>query len=323
MIQEHHARRLHWDFRLERDGVLVSWALPRGVPVDPEGNRLAVRTEDHPLDYIDFAGVIPKGQYGGGQVTIWDAGVYEAEKWEQRKVVVRLDGERVRGRYALFATRGKDWIIHRMDPPDPGDPLPRGIEPMLATTGDLPADDEGWGFEVGWQGLRAIALYDPGQVRLDDAGGEQITGRFPELGAIACELGACTVALDGVLVAFDDHGHPSAERLRARIEASSESAVRRLAAERPVTYVIFDLLHSGRESLLELEYAERRERLEQLGLEGAAWQTPSYHRGDGRALLQVAAQRGLDGIFAKRLDSAYRPGAASEDWLRVAAGQSG
>ena len=115
MIQEHHARRLHWDFRLERDGVLVSWALPRGVPGDPEQNRLAVHTEDHPLDYIDFAGEIPKGQYGGGEVTIWDSGTYEEEKWEPGKVVVSLSGERVRGRYALFRTRGDDWMIHRMD----------------------------------------------------------------------------------------------------------------------------------------------------------------------------------------------------------------
>ena len=90
MIQEHHARRLHWDLRLERDGVLVSWALPRGVPGDPDADRLAVHTEDHPLDYLDFAGEIPKGEYGGGKMTIWDSGTYEAEKWEEAKVVVRL-----------------------------------------------------------------------------------------------------------------------------------------------------------------------------------------------------------------------------------------
>ena len=131
VIQEHHARRLHWDLRLERDGVLVSWALPRGVPDHPDANRLAVHTEDHPLSYIEFSGEIPKGQYGAGRMTIWDAGTYEAEKFEAEKVVVRLNGRRVSGRYALFRTRGDDWMIHRMDPPDPDrDPYwPFGISP--------------------------------------------------------------------------------------------------------------------------------------------------------------------------------------------------
>ena len=171
VIQEHHARRLHWDLRLERDGVLVSWALPRGVPRDPDRNRLAVHTEDHPLDYIDFAGDIPKGEYGGGTLAIWDRGTYEAEKWEPGKVIVRFDGERVSGRYALFRTRGKDWMIHRMDPPELGAPLPELIAPMLATAGRMPSDQDRWAFEIHWDGERAIALCDTGHLELLDAGG--------------------------------------------------------------------------------------------------------------------------------------------------------
>src|ERR1700693_1538988 len=92
VVQEHHARRLHWDFRLERDGVLVSWALPKGVPDDPAVNHLAVHTEDHPLDYAAFHGEIPRGEYGGGQVTIWDHGTYEVVKWAEREVKVVLHG---------------------------------------------------------------------------------------------------------------------------------------------------------------------------------------------------------------------------------------
>src|SRR5215203_6988688 len=121
VIQEHHARRLHWDLRLEHDGTLVSFALPKGVPQDPKDNRLAVRTEDHPLEYLDFEGDIPKGEYGAGTMTIWDRGTYEELKWEPRKIEVRLHGERVEGRYALFPigkdAQSKDWMIHRMDPP--------------------------------------------------------------------------------------------------------------------------------------------------------------------------------------------------------------
>ncbi|MDQ1359713.1 MAG: bifunctional non-ous end joining protein LigD, partial [Acidimicrobiaceae bacterium] len=115
VVQEHHATALHWDFRLERDGVLVSWAIPKGVPLDPGSNRLAVHTEDHPLDYGTFEGEIPKGEYGGGKVILWDHGHFECEKWTEREVIVELHGSRVSGRYVLFKTGGRNWMIHRMD----------------------------------------------------------------------------------------------------------------------------------------------------------------------------------------------------------------
>ena len=117
MVQEHDARNLHWDLRLEHDGVLVSWALPRGIPAHPDENRLAVHTEDHPLEYLDFEGEIPKGEYGAGTMEVWDTGTYEAEKFRDNEVIATFHGERMQGRYALFSTRGKDWLIHRMDPP--------------------------------------------------------------------------------------------------------------------------------------------------------------------------------------------------------------
>jgi bifunctional non-homologous end joining protein LigD len=119
VIQEHSATRLHWDLRLEHDGVLLSWAIPNGIPQTPDENRKAVHTEDHPLEYLDFHGEIPKGNYGAGTMTIWDRGTYVPEKVEDRKVMVEFHGERVHGRYALFQTGSdpRDWMIHRMDPP--------------------------------------------------------------------------------------------------------------------------------------------------------------------------------------------------------------
>src|SRR5262249_10471594 len=141
VIQEHHATALHWDFRLERGGVLVSWAVPKGLPIDPATNHLAVHTEDHPIDYSSFEGDIPEGEYGGGRVSIWDRGTYEGEKWTDREVKVVLHGQRVQGRYVLFKTgrdggsaRGdRDWMMHRMDPaPEGFEPLPALVRPMLA-----------------------------------------------------------------------------------------------------------------------------------------------------------------------------------------------
>jgi bifunctional non-homologous end joining protein LigD len=148
VIQEHHASSLHWDFRLEHDGVLASWALPKGLPVSPDQNHLAVQVEDHPLAYGTFSGTIPKGEYGAGKVSIWDHGHYECEKWRPREIMVVLHGTRAKGRYVLFPTKGKNWMIHRMDPaPEGFEPLPIRMQPMLATAGPLPPDDGEWAYE--------------------------------------------------------------------------------------------------------------------------------------------------------------------------------
>jgi bifunctional non-homologous end joining protein LigD len=318
VIQEHHARRLHWDFRLERDGVLVSWALPRGVPDDPGLNRLAVHTEDHPLEYLDFEGEIPKGEYGAGTVTIWDRGTYQAEKFEPKKVVVRLDGERVQGRYALFQTRGDDWMIHRMDPPESDrERMPEHIEPMKATLAKLPASEQTWAFEIKWDGVRAIAYCEPGHLRLESRNLREITAQYPEVRGLLEELGARRAVLDGELVAFDDQGRPSFQRLQTRMHVASESQVRRRMRDIPVTYVIFDLLYLDGHSLLDEGYEDRRAALEALGLQGQSWQIPAYHRGDGSKLLAASRERGLEGIIAKRLGSRYLPGRRSRDWLKV------
>src|SRR5918994_1179448 len=269
VIQEHHARRLHWDFRLERGGVLVSWALPRGVPDDPEQNRLAVHTEDHPLEYLDFEGEIPKGEYGAGEVTIWDAGTYDAEKFEARKVVIDLRGERVRGRYALFHTRDDDWMIHRMDPPEAGrEPMPEGLEPMKATLAKLPRDEEAYGYEIKWDGVRAIAYCSGGRVRLESRNLRDITAQYPEVRALGRQLGARDAVLDGELVALDEDDRPSFQRLQRRMHLADDGVIRRRAREVPVTYMLFDLLYLDGRSTMQLAFEERRALLEKLALAG-------------------------------------------------------
>jgi bifunctional non-homologous end joining protein LigD len=319
VVQEHHARRLHWDLRLERDGVAVSWALPKGVPQHPKENRLAVHTEDHPLEYLEWEGEIPKGEYGAGTMAIWDHGTYEAEKFRDDEVILTFAGERVEGRYALFQTDGDNWMIHRMDPPaDPArEPMPSdGIKPMMATLAKLPPDD-GWGYELKWDGVRAIAYCDAGHIRLESRNLREITSQYPEVRPLAAELGARQAILDGEIVAFDDDGRPDFQRLQRRMHLASEAAVRRRAADTPATYVLFDLLFLDGRDLTDLPYAKRRERLEELGLDGPSWQTPAYRQRDGRALLDLTRARGLEGVVAKRLDSRYLSGRRSRSWLKV------
>jgi bifunctional non-homologous end joining protein LigD len=325
VIQEHSATRLHWDLRLEHEGALASWALPRGLPDDPEQNRLAVHTEDHPLEYLDFEGTIPAGNYGAGEMRIVDRGTYEAEKYTETKITLRLEGERIRGRFALFQTgKGEDaknWMVHRLDPPDPGRAvLPETLEPMRATDAvKLPAEDSGWAYEIDWAGTRALGFLAGGKLTLRDGGGAEIGDRLPELRDIARQVGIRDALLDGVVVSLGADGKPDRERLARRLEAKSESATRRLSNREPVSWMVFDLLHLDGRSLLELPYRERREELGALGLEGPAWRAPDAHLGDGAALLEAAGRQGLDGVIAKRVESPYEPGVESEDWLRLRA----
>src|SRR3954471_16728503 len=317
VVQEHHARRLHWDFRLERDGVLVSSALPRGFPDEPGEDLPAARTEDHSPDYIGFEGKIPAGSYGAGEVTVWDSGVYACDAFEEDKVVVELHGDRLRGRYALYRTR-EDWRIHRMHPPEPGDQrMPGRVVPMLAQLGDLPPDPERYGFEVKWDGIRALAYWRPGRLHLETRNLADVTARWPELRELGRQLGARRAVLDGEIVTFDDDGRPSFERLQSRMHLTGEAAIRRRAQEIPAVYVLFDLLWLDDASLMHRPYHERRAALEQLDLHGRAWQTPAYHRGDGAALLAATREQGLEGIVAKRLDSPYEPGRRSVAWVKV------
>jgi bifunctional non-homologous end joining protein LigD len=328
VIQEHDATRLHWDLRLEHDGVLASWALPKGVPEEPKDNRFAARTEDHPLEYLDFHGEIPKGQYGAGKMTIWDHGTYDVLKWEPRKIEVALHGERLDARYALFPISSpppgadgpaKEWMIHRMDPPADAtrEPMPEQVKPMLARVGPLPRDDAAWAYEIKWDGVRAIAYSTPGELRVESRNLKEITAQYPELARLNRALGSHAAILDGELVAFDERGLPSFATLQRRMHVGSSAQAKRLVSATPVTYMIFDLLWLDGHSLIALPYSERRELLAALALDGERWQTPEHLTGSAADVLAATAEQGLEGIVAKRLDSPYVPGARNGDWIKI------
>jgi bifunctional non-homologous end joining protein LigD len=320
VIHEHHARRLHWDLRLEHEGALASWAVPNGIPPDRNENRLAVRTEDHPIEYLEFEGDIPPGEYGAGAIRIWDRGTFAPDKWTEDKVEVTLNGERLSGRYALFRTRDSDWMIHRMDPPSDPDreAMPERVVPMMARAStELPRPQSDWSFEVKWDGVRAIAYARPGRLRLESRNLREITDSYPEVRGLLGDLGMRDAVLDGEIVAFDDSGRPSFERLQRRMHVTARASVRRLASSTPVVYAIFDLLYLDGRSLIELPYSARRSRLEELELGGPAWRVPAAHAGDGARLLEATRAQGLEGLIAKRLKSRYEPGRRSGAWLKV------
>jgi len=324
VVQEHHATRLHWDLRLERDGVLVSFAVPNALPVEPAKNHLAVHTENHPLEYLDFHGEIPAGNYGAGTMTIWDHGTYEVLKWEARKIEVHLHGQRVDARYALFPidkhADPKNWMVHLMgEPADPDmGPMPVWIAPMLAKAGTLPRDDdERWAYEIKWDGIRAVAVSEPGTLKLFTRNQNEVSSRYPELRLFNRALSHHRAILDGEIVAFGPDGTPSFSALQNRMHLTSPGAAQRLAKAEPVSYVLFDLLWLDGHDLTRLPYAERRTLLRALVADAPRWTVPDHVVGHGSQVLAAAKAQGLEGVMAKRLDCPYDPGRRANGWLKV------
>ena len=246
VVQEHDASRLHWDLRLEHDGTLASWALPRGVPDHPKENRLAVHTEDHPLEYLEFEGEIPKGEYGAGTMTVWDSrhlrrGEVPRRRGDRRRSTASACGAATRSS-ARGARTGSStaWTRRRTRATSR---CRSGSRRCRRAAARCPRNEEAFGFEVKWDGIRAIAYCDHGHLTLQGRNFTDFTPRYPELRELARALGARRMVLDGEVVALDEQGRPSFERLQSRMHLASDSAVRRRMKDLPVTYVIFDLLY--------------------------------------------------------------------------------
>ena len=301
--------------------MLVSWALPKGLPTDPKTNHLAVHTEDHPLEYGDFAGEIPAGEYGGGNVSIWDHGTYEREKWTDREVeggVARRPGIRV----ATCCSRpgsATNWMIHRMDPAPAGTSRCRADPPMLATSPrDCRATTTSWGYEFKWDGVRAIVYVDGGRRSRAVAQRQRLDrrptrncGRWPSPSG---RRASSSTARSWRSTATAGRRSVVCSRGCMSIGAAQ---VRRAAALTPATFLAFDLLYLDGVSLLDEPYEKRRELLDELELAGPSWQTPPWFRGGGAAVWEASAQQQLEGIVAKHLGSRYLPGKRSDTWRKL------
>jgi bifunctional non-homologous end joining protein LigD len=306
VVQRHDARRLHYDFRLEQNGVLASWAVPKGIPLRRGERHLAVHVEDHPLEYGDFEGTIPAGEYGAGTVEIWDRGTYELlEEKRNGGLTVRLDGDRFEGVWTLVPARldgdPKNWLILRKDGAAGGSSQ---YTPMLATSSESLPRGEGWVFEPKWDGFRAIVTVEGGDARLTSRNGNDLTGRFPTIARSAEHaIRTADTVLDAEICALDEQGRSRFSLLQ---EGGGTPAL-----------VVFDVLEVEGESMLERSLAERRERLEQLVDPRAGGVVLSPQFDDGEALLSAAKAQGLEGVVAKRADSPYVPGRRGPEWRKV------
>ena len=317
VIQKHRATRLHYDTRLERDGVLVSWAVPKGLPVRKGEKHLAVQTEDHPLEYGSFEGLIPKGHYGAGPVRIFDAGTYEALEWTDKKVSFRLHGGRYRGaEFHLIKTR-TDWLVFlsKVEQLDIGR-RPPSFTPMMAEGGYEPFDDPGWRFEPKLDGVRTLLYVDMESTRLVSRRGRDQTEQYPELATAHEYVTTVNAVLDGEIVAMED-GRPSFELLQQRINLSSKADIERARKKIPVECYVFDLLWLDGEDLTALPLEERRALLEPLVVPEHRILPTLFVDGEGVPLAGAARERGFEGVVAKRLGSRYLPGRRTSDWRKI------
>jgi bifunctional non-homologous end joining protein LigD len=311
VVQRHDARRLHYDFRLERDGVLLSWAVPKGVPLEPGTQHLAVHVEDHPLSYASFEGEIPAGNYGAGTVEIWDRGTYElVEEKPNGGLTVNLRGERLQGLWTLVPAKlsgdEKNWLLVKKKEDAPAPTAPRRYEPMLATlSADVPAGD-GWVFEVKWDGFRAIATLRGGEVDLRSRNDKSFVDRFPTVvRALERAVRTPDCVLDGEIVAVGADGRATFSAMQQGKEGTT------------YVYVAFDVLEVDGTPLVDLPLTERRARLRDvLDLRQRGVQL-SETFDDGPALYRAAQEQQFEGIMAKRPDSRYESGRRSRSWLKI------
>lgn len=348
VIQEHHARKKHFDLRIERDGVLVSWAVPKGIPDSPDANHLAVMTEPHPLEYLTFHGEIPKGEYGAGTMTVWDTGTVELEKWRDDEVIGTFTGAGPigRARLALIRTSGtgekSSWLLHRMKVPQdaahrtgaskrrptasldkaPVSKTPPGAppRPMLAesgTPGLVRSLRDPW-IEIKWDGVRALGTWSGGRMTMHARSGTDITARYPELTADgAPHLAVDEAILDGEIVALDGSGRPSFSRLQNRMHLTKAREIEREVIRTPIAYYLFDLLRLDGHDLTGLPLRDRRALLETLAEDSDAPIIVPPVFDDLDAALETSRAFALEGVVAKESGSTYRPGIRSGSWLKI------
>ncbi|MEO5602360.1 MAG: non-homologous end-joining DNA ligase, partial [Cyclobacteriaceae bacterium] len=315
VIHRHHASHLHYDLRLEKDGVLKSWAVPKGLPPRPGIRRMAVQTEDHPMEYLRFDGKIPKGQYGAGEMWIYALGKYQITKEKKDGFYFRLSSKEMTGEYRMHKTKEREYLLERVDDPQL-DYIHQFIEPMLSENTDKPPKGDDYIFELKWDGIRALIAYDEGKVTIHTRNQNDVTLQFPELLEGEKAFRATNAVFDAEIVSLDASGKPVFKKVINRLVSSGETNILKLSKTTPCYCYIFDCLYLDGRSLVNEPLTKRKEWLK----DAVRFDTPyrvSEFVEDGDSLFEAARDHGLEGIMAKKRDSKYTPGKRSDCWYKI------
>lgn len=315
VVHRHHASRLHYDLRLEQNGVLKSWAVPKGLPPRPGIKRLAVNVEDHPLEYVNFEGAIPKGEYGGGMMWKFAQGRYEITKQKKDGFYFRLQSREMNGEFRTYQTKENQWLLERVDSPQV-DWLRDPIEPMLARPAEkLPSSDD-YVFEVKWDGLRALVSLDEGQVRIYGRKGMDFTKQFPELLVPEQAFRATSALFDGEIVCLDAQGRPVFKDVIHRMHQKADGAIERAKAKHPAACYLFDCLYLDGRPIVNEPLTRRREWLADAIKKDSPYRVSEFVE-DGAAFFEAVKQIGLEGVMAKQRNGTYQPGKRTDAWLKI------
>ena len=315
VVHRHHASRLHYDLRMEKDGALKSWAIPKGLPPRPGIKRLAVNVEDHPLEYLTFEGTIPKGEYGAGPMWVYALGRYEISKDKKDSFYFRLQSKELTAEYRLINTKGKDWLLERLDTPQI-DWLNDKIEPMLAESrNDVPSSGDHI-YEVKWDGIRAMVAIDDGELRIRTRSQRDVTEWFPELQIPEEVLRGSSALFDGEIVCLDDGGRPVFTDVMSRLHAKGERGIERARNRHPAVCYLFDCLYLDGRPIVNEPLTRRREWLSSAVKPETAFRVSEIVE-EGEELFEAAKVMGLEGIMAKEPRSSYLPGKRSSGWLKI------
>jgi bifunctional non-homologous end joining protein LigD len=320
VVHRHHASRLHYDLRLEQDGVLKSWAVPRGLPPYPGVKRLAVQTEDHPMEYLNFDGKIPKGQYGAGEMWIYALGKYQITKEKKDGFYFRLSSKEITGEYRIHKMKEKEWLLERIDEPQVNY-LKQNVPPMLSDLGDKPPKGDDHIYEVKWDGIRALIALEDGQVRIRTRNEIDVTQQFPELQCADKAFRATCGLFDAEIVCLDSTGKPTFNKVINRMSSNGEALIQKLTKSNPAYCYLFDCLYLDGRPLINEPLIRRKEWLKD-AIKGDTPYRVSEVEEDGESLFEAAKEHELEGIMAKRKDGKYLPGKRSDLWQKIKVRQS-
>ncbi len=313
VVHRHHASRLHYDLRLEQDGVLKSWAVPKGMPPRPGVKRLAVQTEDHPMKYLTFEGSIPKEEYGGGDMWIYALGKYQFTKEKKDAMYFRLESPALSGEYRMYQIKDKEWLLEKIEQPQV-DWLNDYIDPMLSELSDkVPGDD--YHYEIKWDGIRALIALEDGQFRIRTRNQNDITRQFPELHAPEAFRATCGL-FDAEIVCLDENGRPEFKKVINRLQTSADTDIQRKSKSQPVFCYLFDCLYLDGRAIVNEPIERRYEWLADAVKKGTNYRLSEMFE-DGEALFKAAREHNLEGIMAKKKEGSYYPGKRSNLWQKI------